>query len=134
MKGLIRKRAEKWVTKNIKSDIKYDIRLFDNRLYKVTFQMTVPSDIITKLAGWMLAKKGVKEKVNLSEFEVDARLHGKVLKGFRETINKVEKQVMADIAGFRFVTFIVDKFVYKDIGENKYSVTMILKGDYTITE
>jgi hypothetical protein len=96
--------------------------------------MTVPSDIITKLAGWMLAKQGVNEKVNLSEFEVDKRLHAKVLKGFGKTIDEVEKQVKKDISGFKLVTFIVEKFTYKDIGDQKYLVKMILNGDYVIAE
>jgi hypothetical protein len=134
MKGLLMKRAERWMAKNKQTDINYDIRLYENRTYRVSFQMTVPSDIITKLAGWMLAKQGVNEKVNLSEFEVDKRLHAKVLKGFGKTIDEVEKQVKKDISGFKLVTFIVEKFTYKDIGDQKYLVKMILNGDYVIAE
>jgi hypothetical protein len=128
----VKRRAEKWMSKNKKTDIKFDIRLFDNRMYSVKFNMTVPADIITKLAEWMLKRQGVKEKVNLREFEVDERLHGKVLKGFKKAIDDVERQVKKDIQSFKFITFTVEKFKYTAIDNKKYDVKMLLKGDYAI--
>lgn len=130
--SLVKRRAERWMTKNKKSDIKYDIRLFDNRTYIVKFTMLVDANVITKLAEWMIKRQGVKENVDLKEFEVDERLHGKVLKGFRKAIDDVEKQVQKDVHNFKFITFLVHKFKYIKKTEKEYEVNMVLKGDYTI--
>lgn len=132
--NLIRKRAEKWMGKHKKTDIRYDIRLFDNRQYSVKFKMKAPSDIISKLAEWMLKRQGVNEKIEMSSFNVDERLHGKALKGFRVAVNDVERQVKNDVHGFKFVTFVVDEFKYDKIDEKNYLVKLKLIGDYVILD
>jgi len=128
--SLMKKRAEKWMSKNKKTDIMYDIRLYDNDQFRIKFNLEVPSDVITKLAGWFLKRKGINSKVTLDEFDVDERLYGKILKGFGKTIREVEKDTAKDIPGFKIVAMTIKNFKYKAMSNKKYRVDLWIQGDY----
>lgn len=120
--------------KQKKTDIKYDIRLFDNRQFSLKFTMQAPADIITKLAKWMAKKQGETANMSIAEFAVDERLNPKILKGFRKSIEQVEKKVKKDIAGFSFVTFHIDECTYKKAAEKKFNVKIRISGDFVIND
>jgi len=126
-----RKRAEKWMGKHHKTDIHYDIRLYDTEEFRIKFDLEVPSAIITKLAAWFLKRKGLNANVTMDEFDVDERLYGKVLNGFKKTIKEVEQDTAKDLPGFKIVTMKVKSFKYKEIpNTEKFRVDLWIQGDY----
>ena len=128
--GFVEKRAEKWMEKHKKTDIKYNIHCYDNRQYLIDFQMSVPSDTISKLAEWFLKRQGSNQKVDMDEFEVDERLYPKVLKGFKKAINEVEVKTQKDMPGFHFITIRIKNFKYKKVSEDTFRVYIVIVGDY----
>ena len=116
--------------KHKKTDIKYDIHCFDNRQYKIDFEMSVPADIISKLAEWFIKRQGSNQKIDMNEFEVDERLYPKVLKGFRKAIDEVEKKTQKDMPGFHFITIRINRFKYNKVSEDTYRVFIVIVGDY----
>jgi len=132
--SIVKKRAAKWVEKHQKTDINFDIRLYDNRRYMVKFNMEVTADTISKLAEWFLKRKGINKSIELNEFSVDERLYGKVLKGFRKAIDDVEKNTAEDINGFRFLNVSIKDFKYKKKNKEKYEVVLKIEGDFTLSE
>jgi hypothetical protein len=116
--------------KHKKTDIKYDIHVYDNRQYLVDFSMMVPADIIAKLAEWFVKKQGSNQKIDIDEFEVDERLYPKVLKGFKKAINEVELKTQKDMPGFHFVTIRIKNFKYKRAAEDVFRVFITVIGDY----
>ena len=133
MRGLGRRKADKWMQRHQKTKMNYDIRLFDNRMFFLSFTMQAPADIITKLAKWMAKRKGA-DAFTMKEFSVDERLHSKVLKGFRKAIDEVRKKTAKDIPGFDILTLSVDDFKYVENGEGKYDVKLKLSGNYVVKE
>ncbi|MFW6121187.1 MAG: hypothetical protein ACOC80_09865 [Petrotogales bacterium] len=131
--SIVKRRAEKWMAKNKQSDINYDIRLFDNHTFFLDFDLIVPAGIINTLAEWFMKRKGVDAKADIDSFDVDERLHGKVLKGMRKTIQEVEKKTEKDLPGFKFITIVVDKFKYKRISQENYGVDIKFKGDFVMS-
>lgn len=134
MKKLGRRVADRWMKKHKKSEIKYDIRLFDNRMFSLSFTMQAPSDIITKLAKWMAKKREDAQAMTMKEFAVDQRLYPQLLNGFRKAITEVEKKTKKDIPGFGIVTLQIEDTTYKETGDNTYDVHVKMMGDYTISE
>jgi len=133
MKGLARRRADKWMEKHKKSELRYDIRLFDNRQFFLEFTMKAPSDIITKLAKWMAQRQGT-DVFYMDKFSVDERLHTKMLTGFKKSITEVEKKTAKDIPGFGIIHMKIDDCTYEESAPSTYDVHIKISGDYAITD
>lgn len=114
-----------------KRPVKYDIRLFDNRTYKVFLITRIPATWITSVAKYLMAKSKVNEAENLREFEVDERLHPKIVKKLKSQIKDIEIQVRADMPQFAIHTVKVDQFKYTKDGQ-EYRLDIILTGHYGI--
>lgn len=112
-----------------KKPVKYDIRLFDNRTYKVAFKTRIPATWITSVAKYLMQKSRVSEAESLREFEVDEKLHPKIVRKLKAQIDDVAKQVQADLPKFAIHTVKVEKFKYTKEND-MYRLDIELTGHY----
>jgi len=112
-----------------KKPVRYDIRLFDNRMYRVTLKTVIPASWIADVAKYLIQKSNMGEAEAMKEFEVDEKLHPKIVKRMKAQMKDIESQVSEDIPAFKMHTVKVEQFKYTKEGEN-YRLKIKLTGHF----